>query len=195
MKLSMLFAAGLLLAAVPGFADVASICDSDPNNLVTNCGFENGDLTGWSPVNQGFSYVTTGSQNSGTYYLAIGTSGSDMEISQTFNDVAGQQYLFTFYYSPSGWTPQDFTAQFNGTNLLTVLNDTVPGPYARYAYTVTGTGNDTIAFFGRNDNSYDYLDDVYFGVPEPSPIWFVASMFGAAAFWKLWRRSAEKRAE
>ena len=70
----LLFAAALTLVAAPAFAQDA--CQSVSGNLVTNCGFETGDFTGWTPGgNFEFSSVT----NNPTYVSAE-TSAPNLDL-------------------------------------------------------------------------------------------------------------------
>lgn len=165
---------GLAIAVAPGFAD-PSMCDAMAGNLVRNCGFESG-FNYWTVSNNDFgadgnTQVVSGEQNSGDYFAALGTIGKDVNISQSFNDTFGTQYWFSFYVSaPNADSPSDFSAEWNGTILVSEINPAWQG-YEEYSYLVTGTGNDTITFLGRDDPTWVGLDDVYVGLPEPSLLW------------------------
>ena len=167
-KLMKLMLLGLTMAALPGFAD-ASLCDSAPGNLVQNCGFETGDFTNWTVLNNdGFTMVTNilPGANSGNYYVALGTVGGDATIEQTIADTAGTEYTFSFFYGTNGTAPSDFTAMWDNQILLSLPNPAAQ-VYTQYSFGVTGTGSDTITFLARNDPSWSYLDDVSV-LPEPS---------------------------
>jgi len=178
MKTSVILTAVLLLAAIPGIAD----------NLVTNGGFETGDFTGWTVLdNDGYTFVTSPVAYDGAYSAVFGTIGHDTEIEQTITDVAGQHYFFSFFYENPGFTPNDFTAQWNGATLFQ-SQDSGLQDWTQYSFEVVGTGSDTIAFFGRNDPAYTALDSVSVSLPEPSFAWVgIGLMF--ALFLKLRRRS------
>jgi hypothetical protein len=179
----LLFGASVLFAAKAPPApinnpDPPSACDATFGNIVTNCGFETGDFTGWTAVDgSGFTFVAgagfdTG-PNTGNFFAALGAVGADGTVSQALSTVAGQQYSFSFYLASDGGTPSDFRAQWDGTNLVSLTN-TPAGPHSLYSFTVTGTGADTINFLERNDPGYWGLDDVaVVATPEPS------SLFGS----------------
>lgn len=185
MKFGMLLTVGLLWAAAPGFAN--SLCDASPGNLVVNCGFETGDFTGWTVTgNDGYTFVAPdgfGGANSGNFYATFGSLDADTEISQTFTDVAGQEYVFSFYYASTGDVPHDFTAEWDGVSLLSSV-DTPQQPYTQYSFNVVGTGSDEISFFGRNSPSFESLDDVVVGVPESSSAWIMLMLVGACVLWR-----------
>src|ERR1019366_3979733 len=147
--------------ALPLRADSLSPCNSVAGNLVTNCGFETGDLTAWSAGgNSGFTFVATGSANSGNYYLAMGPVGSDGTLSQTISTSAGANYTFAFYLASVGDDPSNFSAYWNGTQLLSLSDPNSGAAYTLYTYSVTGTGTDTIQFNFRVDPAYLALDDI-----------------------------------
>ncbi len=154
--------------------------------LVVNGGFETGDFTGWTLAGNvdGNTLVTTAGldnwlPHSGTYFAALGALGSDNYLSQVITTTAGQSYTFSFYLGSDGGTPNDFTALWNGTAILS-LSDTPATPgynpggppaaaYAFYSFTEVATGaSTTIQFNSRNDPSYWAFDDVSVtAVPEP----------------------------
>jgi hypothetical protein len=169
--LSIASAAFVLLLVYPTQAHASSLCDAAAGNLVVNCGFETGTLSGYTSVNgpNPYSHITSSSPHSGTYDLGFGnpTSYGNFTVSQTLSDVAGQSYTYSFYLGFSGDNvlPNQFTAGFDGTPELALVNVTDPGGfdpsrYVLYSYTVTGTGSDTISFSGSADRGAFFLDDV-----------------------------------
>ena len=169
-----IFAAAILLSvllAAPTFA---------APNLVINGGFETGDFTGWDQGgNTGFSGVD-GDANSGDYAAYFGPVGSLGYISQVLLTMPGTTYAVTFYLANDGGTANAFTADFGGTNLLTLAD--APGfGYTRYSYNVQASDPKTTLSFGfRQDPSYLHLDDVSVqeatATPEPATF----ALFGAA---------------
>ncbi len=164
-----LTAAIAMAACTPAFAD----------QLIANGGFEHGTFVDWSTFGNN-NYVTTGSfdgfnAHGGIDYAVLGNIGSpDGGISQSFQDVAGQAYSFSFYLANDGKLPNNFAALFDTTALLRSVNTGVM-PYTLYSYTVIGTGHDSITFLDRKDLGYFALDDVGVSTlstvtPEPSTL-------------------------
>jgi hypothetical protein len=172
-----------ILAVLLGLSSVlsagASICDAIPGNIVTNCGFETGDFTGWTVVDGSDETFVEGSSfdtgpNSGNFFAALGAVGSDGSVSQTLTTVPGQTYNFSFWLASDGGLPNDFTAQWNGTGLISLL-DTPATAYTLYSFTETAVSSSTtITFLERNDPSWWGLDDVSVvataATPEPGTL-------------------------
>ncbi|HEX4702689.1 MAG TPA: hypothetical protein VH352_11220, partial [Pseudonocardiaceae bacterium] len=75
--------AGGVIAALTTTADPANAANT---NLITNPGFETGDLTGWATVTGTASIVSSGA-HSGTYAAQLGATtatNGDSSISQSF---------------------------------------------------------------------------------------------------------------
>jgi len=166
----------LLGTAVLGL--VATLSSGAHANLITNGGFETGNFSGWTQGgNTGSTGVVTSgfdgyAPNGGSYFAALGPVGSDGTLSQTFHDVAGQALSVSFYLASDGRTANDFSASFDGTSLVHLVNAGAQG-YTLYSYDVTGTGTDTLQFGFRNDPGYLALDDVAVApsaVPEPASL-------------------------
>ena len=152
-------------------------------NLLTNGSFETNDFSGWTTggnfedtfTETGAFYVFSGAQD-GLYYAAMGPVGSDGTLSQTISDIAGQHYTFSFWFNAVGDDPSDFSANWNGTNLLALTDPNTGGTWTQYSYNVVGTGSDTIQFAFRDDPGYMALDNVSVSAagggsaPEPSSI-------------------------
>ncbi len=148
------------------FAAGASLCDGIAGNIVTNCGFETGDFTGWTladPTDETFVAGPTFSMvgvNSGNFFAALGAVGSDGSLSQTLSTVPGQTYDFGFWLASDGFLENDFTAMWGATTVLS-LTDIPATPYTFFSFSETAAAaSTTITFLERNDAGFLGLDDV-----------------------------------
>jgi hypothetical protein len=150
--------AGAAFAAMMAVAGQASASA----NLITNGDFSAG-LTGWTETGSCCYYT----DSSGFHEGAVGTNGM---LSQTFSDPVGGDLTLSFYYS--GEDPNTSYQYVTFDNNL-VAGSLVTGatPLTFYTFDLgPGTGSDTIVFNGRNDPSYNTLDNVSVtsSVPEAS---------------------------
>ena len=168
-------------------------------NLVANPGFETGDFTGWTLTGTsdavGDTVVASAGfnswlPNSGTFFAALGALGSDSTLSQTIATTAGQSYTFSWFLGSDGSTPSDFSAFWNGSTILSLVDaPATPGytrgtstaSYAFYSFTEVATSASTvIQFNSRNDQNFWALDDISVSVPAvPEPSSLVLSAIAA----------------
>lgn len=167
----------LLLASVSIFllSPMAIYADQ----LVTNGGFETGDLSGWTESGNTSPYsvgVQMNIPHSGNYDAYLGPADSDGYLTQALNTVSGELYGITFWLASDGDTPNDFSAMF-GDNILFSQSNLPSSGWTEYSYTAVATSDSTVLQFGfRDDPGYLLLDDVSVSsicdAPEPSTLEF-----------------------
>ncbi len=195
----------VFLFAVPLGATLALLLGSGgahAQNLILNGGFESnaGDFTPpdiWITDNDfsaptGFNGLAA---HSGAFYLGMGTVGTDSSTNQTIATSAGALYHLQFFYIADGGTPGDLNVSWNGANIYSETSNGTPHDWEQHDFFVTGTGSDVLNFGGRNDPTWNGVDDVSLtvvGVPEPATL----AMFGMAAAGisgGVWRRRKSAR--
>jgi hypothetical protein len=177
----------------------SSVCDSAAGNLVTNCGFETSDFTGWTESGNfednsvlSSAFYAYGGPHSGTFYAALGPVDADGTLSQTLSTSAGTDYTFAFYVASTGDNPSDFSAYWDGgAPLLSLTNPGSDAAYSLYTFSVTGTGSDTIQFNFMDAPGYIALDDVSVSpggspVPEPNTLSLLGLGLAAALLGRRW---------
>lgn len=196
MKTTYLLSALVTALSFAGQASATpSVCASAPMNLITNCGFETGTLSGWTATPAGYNGqyygVDTVDANSGTYGAYLAGQSALFYISQTIATVAGKTYSITFdvAHPDSTFSPytNTFLVNFAGSQLYTETNEVFG--YEQIKLTGTATGSSTTLQFGAQDPlSFFSLDDVVvFATPEPATLsLLVLAMLSGF----LWRRKA-----
>ena len=164
-----------------GFAALAMTAAAAHANLVTNGGFETGDLSGWSQFgNTGFTGAAGSPYNhTGSFGAAFGPVGSTGGVSQSLATVAGATYTVNFWLYNDGGTPNIFSWAWDGTTQAAPnLVNAAGFGYTEYTFNVTASGASTdLAFTFQQNPAYYGLDDVSVTqVPEPGTI----LLFGAA---------------
>lgn len=181
---------GLLFLLGPSVvsANIASICDATPGNLVHNCGFEAGVYTSganpgvpndWTSsaafdLNPGFNLVTDSNSlgpHSGSFDLSISNFDDQplATLTQTITDVSGATYTVGFfgYDGGAGGDGNAFLSVSVGSAGAT-MNDTV-AVWTPAGFTFTGTGSDTLTISAQTNPSEWYVDDVTVLGPSPTP--------------------------
>ena len=178
----------LVTTVTTGFSLLQSL-PAQAVNLITNGDFETGNFTGW--INDGNQSVGTNNpapSNNGTNVAYFGKVGSLGFISQTVSTSLGQNYTLSYDFFSDGSTPNQFQVQVNGTTLFDQLN--MPAaPFTNYSFNFTGTGSDKIQFGGRNDPTYQQLDNVIVDVAAstavPEPFTIVGTLIGGTAAFRM----------
>lgn len=184
------------LLAGAAMALVASV-SANAAELVTNGGFETGDLSGWTHSG-GFAGVQcpgpSFAVNSGNCSYFDGNIGANSVLSQIVATVSGQSYDYSFWLQSDGRTPNSFTASLGGVVLASLSNVAAAG-YTHFAGTVVAaSSNATLSFGFRNDPGFLFFDDVSLvsgaaAIPEPAS-WalMLAGFMGAGAAIRANRR-------
>ena len=164
--------AGLVLAGFSSapVAAAPSLCDSISGNLVVNCGFETGDLSGWTNFgNTGFTSVGT-PPHTGSFAANVGPVGSDGFLSQLLPIVPGI-YQVDVWFQSDGGIPGDFTVTFDGIQGVSLVNP-APFAYTEFSFLVSSAGGPaSLVLAFRNDPGFYQIDDIsVVPVPEPSTL-------------------------
>ena len=175
-------------------ADIPSICDAIPGNLVKNCGFETESFTGWTetPATSGSDFTVENDAHSGNFAAFFGAITPPFEdmISQSIPTIAGDAYSVSFFLMNEEGTPNQFNAMFGSTNLLS-LTDSGSFGFTEFTDTVVATGSSTtLSFAAFQVPAHFILDDVSVlpvtpvtAVPEPAALMLLGSAlfaFGVA---------------
>jgi hypothetical protein len=164
----------IMVAFVLALGTIGPVAFAD-TNLLTNGSFSNpASFSGWTQGgNLGFTSVCGDcgpDQDGDTFYASVGPVGSDGTLSQSFPDVNGQNYVFSFWYQSDGGTPNNFSASWEGgTPLLSITNGLSTGGWEHFVFPVTGTGSGSIEFAFQNNPGFDGIDNASVSpIPEPS---------------------------
>jgi PEP-CTERM motif len=180
MRKSLAFLA-ILLASVfaAQTAKADDVCQSVAGNLVTNCGFETGDFTGWSGTSLAdpFTGVDGLDTFSGNFEAFVGPTTGNETLVQSLTTVAGQLYTIKFALDndtsadPTHGFINDFDATFGATTVFSETN-APEGPYVYYTVTGVATGTTTdLTFSFENQAGLFDLDSVSVAAtPEPSTL-------------------------
>ncbi len=176
MRTHLLFAT-ILLTGLSASAD----------NLVTNPGFETGDLSGWTlsgtdsaPAFNGLYYgVDPADAHSGAFGAYFGPVGGVMTLGQNLTVMPNTDYTISFWLAQAPATPAPYIntlgVSFGGQPWVTQAG--VPeGPYTQYRVVGFSPSNSaTLQFSFRNDTGFFSLDDVSVSLtPAPEPaVWML----------------------
>jgi hypothetical protein len=179
-------------------------------NLVTNPGFETGDLTGWTSNSWDVTQFDAHGGLWSAFTVCIGpgcTDPTSIFSSSLYQDIPtapGGIYTLSFWFNMG-----DFATL--GSELLVLWNGTQVADYVNYDTSfafqlatipnLTATGASTrLEFFGRQDPSVLLIDDVAVEggaqsvIPEPAPK--ILCLGGLSLFlWAGWQRRFPGRIE
>lgn len=175
----------LVLAAAALLFGAVSISAPAQANLITNGGFETGDLTGWTASGElTFMGVDEDDPHSGTYGFYSGAAYEFDFIEQNLATVAGATYRLTYWLASRERRNQTrFLAEWDGVEVDSFLNVN-PFGYSEFSFDLVAVDDLTTLRFGFM-HFFDYwvLDDVSVElvslpvlVPEPGTL----ALFGAA---------------
>jgi hypothetical protein len=170
----------------------AGVATASASSIVVNGDFQNG-FADWQHNTSGVTNHPWEIDNNGPNLYAStgcvgiecieGNSTQEAWLSQVLHTVVGQTYTLSFDYSPEGGAPNELEVDFGGDVVAQLINAT--DNIVLYSYTVTATTNATeLQFLGRQDPSYNYLDNVSVSAvaasatPEPATL----ALFGTGLF-------------
>ena len=179
-----------LFGAILTFTVATSTAQAAVTNLITNGGFEGGDLTGWTQVgNTSFNGVacSPGFGHASSCAAFFGPIGSSGGISQTLTGLdVGGEYILDFQLQNSADVPSSFSVTFGGTTIYAVNNPAASGPvgaYSDYNFRMFATAaSQTLTFSFRDDPGFFLLDDVSVTVPEPATLALVGAALAGLGF-------------
>jgi hypothetical protein len=192
MRISKLKSAIFPVRYIPALILLLLLATSQPvfSSIITNGGFETGDLTGWDP--SGNLSVHNRSHHSccapfeGLFFINFngGDTTPNGQLTQSFSTVSGDKYKLQFYFAKGGVGAGEASLGIEITGFGLLLNEMIsetigggPGPYSSYSYYFIANSTNSILTFTDISGSTRAFDGLLDGVsvtsvPLPSTIWF-----------------------
>ena len=164
-----------------------------PIELVTNGGFETGDLTGWSCTGGDSCNASSGSPHTGLWNMQGYDNSGFATLSQTIDTILGESYDFSFFsHTNTDVTANVLRYQIGSGAIAGVLRTS---SYAQTATSfVASSASTAISLFFETDGGTGTwrIDDVSVtGAgpgPEPVPVPATLALFGLGLAGLGWSR-------